>query len=411
MKHDLIIIGGGAAGLIAAITAKDLGIDVAIMEGTDRIGKKILTTGNGRCNITNINTSPRMYHSNNHSFYEPALKAFGYIDTENFFTSLGLPLVSLEDGKLYPMSLQASAVLDIFRLTLIEKAIPIYLSTKAKEVLPLKEGFKIYTCCDQVFEAKKIILSTGGVSAPKTGSDGSGYSIAKQLGHKLITPLPALVQLKLSFKNLKALAGIKFQGTAEVFANGNSLRKEVGEILFTDYGISGPPILQLSRTAAYALKLKNKVIIKIDLMNTFSSESLVDFFENHWATFSYRSVHDSLIGILNKKLIPILLKESGLVSIHKPCSDLEWEEKKNILTLLKEWEFEITATNSFNDAQITAGGIDSAFIIPETLESKLIPNLYFAGEIIDVDGDCGGFNLQWAWSSGYVAAKNVAVSK
>ena len=409
MKHDLIIIGGGAAGLIAAITAKDMGTDVAIVEGTDRIGKKILTTGNGRCNITNMNTSPEMYHSNNHSFYEPALEAFGYMATERFFNSLGLPLVSLEEGKLYPMCLQASAVLDIFRLALEEKAIPIYLNTKVKEILTSKKGFKIYTSCDQVFECEKIILSTGGVCAPKTGSDGSGYSIVRQLGHKIIPPIPALVQLKLSYKNLKALAGVKFQGTAQVFADGSLLRKEVGEILFTDYGISGPPILQLSRTAAYALKTKNKVLLKIDLMNTFSIEALIDFFENHWATFSYRSVYDSLIGILNKKLIPILLKEAGIISIHKPCSDLEWEEKKNILKLLKEWEFEITATNSFNDAQITAGGIDAVDINKETLESKLIPNLYFAGEIIDVDGDCGGFNLQWAWSSGYVAAKNAAL--
>ena len=409
MKHDLIIIGGGAAGLIAAITAKDLGLDVAIVEGTDRIGKKILTTGNGRCNITNINTSPAMYHSDSSSFYEPVLAAFGYKATEDFFNSLGLPLVILEEGKIYPMSLQASSVLDIFRLAIEEKAIPIYLNTKVKEIVSSKKSFRIYASCDQIFESEKIILSTGGISAPKTGSDGSGYSIARQLGHKIITPLPALVQLKLSYSSLRALSGIKFQGTAEIFADGISLRKEVGEILFTDYGISGPPILQLSRTAGCALKTKNKVLIKIDLMGNLSKKALIDFFENHWATFSYRSVHDSLIGILNKKLIPILLKEAGLISIHKPCSDLGWEEKKNLFKLLKEWEFEVTATNSFNDAQVTAGGIDTFDINKETLESKLIPNLYFAGEIIDVDGDCGGFNLQWAWSSGYVAAKSAAL--
>jgi len=409
MKHDLIVIGGGAAGLIAAITAKDMGMDVAIIEGTDRIGKKILTTGNGRCNITNANTSPLMYHSNNPSFYEPALAVFGYTDTENFFNSLGLPLVGLEEGKLFPMSLQASSVLDILRLALEEKEIPVYLNTKVKEIVSTQNYFKIHTNSDQVFESRKIILSTGGSSAPKTGSDGSGYSIAKHLGHKIITPVPALVQLKLSYKSLKALAGVKFNGTAEILTKEGLLRKQSGEILFTDYGISGPPILQLSRTAAYALKTKNKVLLKIDLMNTFSKEALIDFFENHWATFSYRSVQDSLIGILNKKLIPILLKDAGVIFIHKPCSDLDWMEKKNILKILKEWEFEVTATNSFNDSQVTAGGIDSIDIDKETLESKLVHNLYFAGEIIDVDGDCGGFNLQWAWSSGYVAAINAAL--
>ncbi len=406
MKHDLLIIGGGAAGIVAAITARELGLDVAILEGNDRIGKKILSTGNGRCNITNINTSLETYHCEQPNFYEPVLSAFDSNATQDFFMSLGLPLMCLDEGKMYPMSLQASSVIDIFRLTLEEKNIPVYLNTKIKKINLIKSCFELYANSEQIFECNKLILATGGISAPKTGSDGSGYTLAKHLGHKIITPLPALVQLKLSYTNIKALAGVKFDGSVSIYSDSKKIREENGEILFTDYGISGPPILQLSRIASKSLESKKCVTIKLDLLPNISKENLLDFFENHWATFSFRSLNDSFIGILNKKLIPILLKEGGISSIHKPCSDLEWKEKLAILKLLKEWEFQVTGTNSFSDSQVTAGGIDTKEINPNTLESKIVPNLYFAGEIIDVDADCGGFNLQWAWSSGYIAAKN-----
>jgi predicted Rossmann fold flavoprotein len=419
LKHRLLIIGGGAAGLTAAIAAKDMGIDAAIIEANDRIGKKILTTGNGRCNITNEfidkmieshpnSVLPMRFHSDNLDFFIPVLKKFNVKDTINFFLMLGLPLTTLEDGKMYPLSLQASSVLDIFRLSLEEKGVPLYSGHKVTDIMPLKSGFKIYTKTsegEEVFECNKIIFCTGGKSAPATGSDGSGYGILKKLGHSIIPTIPAIVQLKLDYKNLKALSGIKFDGYAEVLANNKVLRREFGEVLFTDYGISGPPILQLSRTASYNLSKKSEVKIKIDMLPNYSLEDLENFLETHWSLFGHRSVADSFIGIINKKLIPILLKEAGLSDIHKPCWELDWKEKKSIYTLLKAWEFKVTDTNSFSNAQVTAGGIDTREVDQETLQSKLIPGLYFAGEVLDVDGDCGGFNLQWAWSSGYVAAQ------
>lgn len=404
MKHDLMIIGGGAAGLIAAITAKDRGIDVAILERNDRLGKKILSTGNGRCNITNENISMKAYHSENSNFSYNILKSFDYNATKDFFMSIGLPLLNLENGKVFPMSLQASSVLDIFRIAINEKNIPVYLNSKITEIIDSNKKFLLIDSLGNRFESKCLILATGGMSAPQTGSDGSGYILAKKLGHKILTPLPALVQLKLSYKNLKALSGVKFDGSASIFIDGKNMRNETGEILFTDYGISGPAILQLSRIASSSLIKGNEVFIKIDLIPNFSNEYLENFLENHWATFFYRSTHDSLIGIIHKKLIPILLKDAGIESIHKPCSDLDWKEKKNILQRLKNWQFEVIGTNSFKDAQITAGGVDTNNINANTLESKILPNLYFAGEIIDVDGDCGGYNLQWAWSSGFQSA-------
>lgn len=270
MKHKILIIGAGASGLTAAITARDLGADVALIEGTDRVGKKILTTGNGRCNITNRNIDSIIksyekskesdhpypfvpYHSSNGDFFMNVLKSFSVEDTIAFFSMLGLPLTTLDEGKMYPLSLQASSVLDILRMALEERSIPVYANCKVTEIKPVKSGFKVTAKTSEgisIFECQKLILCTGGKAAPSTGSDGSGYSLAKALGHSIISAYPALVQLKLDYKNLKALSGIKFDGFAEIIVNGKALRKEFGEILFTDYGISGPPILQLSRFAS-----------------------------------------------------------------------------------------------------------------------------------------------------------------
>jgi len=410
LTHELIIIGAGASGLMAAITAKDLDMDVAILEGTDRVGRKILTTGNGRCNITNEHIETARYHSNNNGFYSSVLESFSTKDTISFFESLGLPLVTLDEGKMYPMSLQASSVIDLLRLALEEKNIPVYLNAKVKEIMETKQGFKILSSGGEVYECSSLIMTTGGKSAPSTGSDGSGYNLAKNLGHSIITPMPALVQLKLLHKSLKALSGIKFNGIAEIFVSGVPLKKEFGEILFTDYGISGPPILNLSRIAALGLSLKKEVIIKVDMFYSKSEDELINYLETHWALLGHRSLVDSFIGIINKKLIPTLLKEAGITDIHKPCDSLDWSEKISIFKLLKCLEFKVIDTNSFNNSQVTAGGINTLELNPHTLESKLIKNLFFAGELIDVDGDCGGFNLQWAWSSGYVAAKNAKVN-
>jgi predicted Rossmann fold flavoprotein len=307
LKHELLIIGAGAAGIMAAITAKDLGVDVAILEANDRIAKKILATGNGRCNITNSYTSADRYHSDNSDFFIQVLNFFDVNSTKNFFSGLGLNFIQLEEGKLYPMSLQSSSVLDILRLTLDEKSIPIYTNTKVKDILVIKNSFKLTTNSDDIYICDKLILATGGSSAPKTGSDGNGFVLAKRLGHNVIPPIPALVQLKLDYKGLKALSGVKFDGMVSVYSENKCLRKELGEILFTDYGISGPPILQVSRIASYELSKHKNVTIHLDLFPSMKESDLVEFLENHFGTFSYRSVHDSLIGIINKKLIPILL--------------------------------------------------------------------------------------------------------
>ncbi len=304
MYHKIIILGGGASGITASIISKDMGSDVAILEGNDRIGKKILTTGNGRCNISNENLSSCRYFGNNGVFHKSILSQFNLQDTKNFFNSLGLPLITLNDGKIYPMSLQASSVLDILRLALEDREIPIYFNSKVKDIKKSNKGFNIITD-NEVFQCEKLIMASGGMSAPNTGSDGSGFKLSKNLGHNIIDPVPGLVQLKLDFPYLKALSGIKFDGNVKLIKNKEELREEFGEVLFTDYGISGPPILQLSSIASRLLKNNEQIYLKIDMLPNMSKEDLIDLLENHWGTFYYRSIYASFIGIINKKLIPL----------------------------------------------------------------------------------------------------------
>lgn len=422
--HELFIIGAGAAGLMAAVTARDQGIDTAIIESNDRIGKKILTTGNGRCNITNESTATGMdeavalshkYHSNQAGFPLHVLQQFGVRQTIDFFSSLGLPLISLEDGRMYPMSLQAASVPGVFRLALEDRNVPVYFKNKVLDITTSTEHPRFTIKCETetgeqvVYTSEYLFLCTGGLTAPKTGTDGSGYTLAERLGHTLINPVPGIVQLKLDYPHLKELSGIKFEGQAHIIVNGEVIRSEYGEILFTAYGISGPPILQLSRKAAYNLGRGESVTLSVDLMPDRTEEEVIDFLETHWAIFGHRTVADSLIGIINKKLIPVLLMEAEIdPDLHLLCQDLSWKAKKILYRIMKRWEFIVTDTNSFTNAQTTAGGIDTTELIEGTLESKLVPGLYLAGEVMDVDGDCGGYNLQWAWSSGYAAAMALA---
>lgn len=409
--HDLIIIGGGASGLMAAIIAKDFGMDVAIIEGNDRIAKKILATGNGRCNITNntISSPFTTFHSENTNFFLETLNSFTIEDTKSLFLSLGLPLTQLENGKMYPRSLQASSVIDIFRMALDDKQIPLYTNCKVTSV-DKKKNFTLYTNNAEYekFSCNKLILSCGGKAASKTGSDGSGYKLSKSFGHSIIEPLPGIVQLKLDYPYLKALSGIKFDGSVTILVDDKAIRTERGEILFTDYGISGPPIMQLSYYASKALYNGSKVTLRVDMFPNESNEDIENFFATHFSIFNYREISSSLIGVINKKLIPPILKDVGIKDIHLPCGNIDWKYINRLIDKFKKWDFNCIGTNGFPNAQVTVGGVDTSEVNSTTLESKLVRNLYFCGEILDVHGDCGGFNLQWAWSSGYVAGKSAS---
>jgi predicted Rossmann fold flavoprotein len=406
LYHDLIIVGGGSCGIVSAIKAKDLGIDAAIIDGSDRIGKKLLITGNGRCNLTNENLSLSRFHSDNTDFFKDIINTYDLEYTLNFFKSIGIYTSTLDSGKIYPLSLQSSSVIDILRMNLSERNIPNYINERVLNIIKTKEGFFEVITSSTTFTCKKVLLCTGGKSYTKTGSDGSGYKLAKNLGHSLIKSIPGIVQLKLNYDRLKAISGVKFESSCNIEVNGKIQRQESGEILFTDYGISGPPILQLSRIASKGILNKSSVYIHVNLLNS-DYDHILDFFETHFAVFPYRNISDNLIGIINKKLIPIILKESGITDIHMPTYSIEYVYRYRLYKLLHDWKLEVIDTNSFENAQVTIGGVDTTEVNHITLESKLTPGLYFGGEILDVDGDCGGFNLQWCWSSSSAAINGI----
>ncbi len=396
------VIGGGASGLMAAIAAARNGAEVTIYEKLNRVGKKILATGNGRCNYTNMNMSIDRYHGKNIKLAENVLNFFDLNKTLNFFEDLGINPYVGELGKVYPSSLQASSVLDVLRYEaerLKVKEITDF------EVIELRKSKGVFSIIgkDNAYEAEKVILASGGKASPQLGSDGKGYELARSLGHRIIEPFPALVQLKLKGQYFKRITGIRFDGVVKGFTDKKVIREDEGEILFTEYGISGPPILQISRNVIEELNKGHKVFVSVDMFPQFSKVDLYDLLSLRFNKIGYKSMEDGMVGFINKKLITVVLMEAGFEDLNKKCGKLNKKEIYKIIDILKEWKFEVTGHNTWQQAQSTAGGVDMSEVNPKTLESAKVKGLYLTGEILDVDGDCGGFNLQWAWSSGYTA--------
>lgn len=404
--QKVLVIGGGAAGMMAAISAKKHGADVTILERNNRVGKKILATGNGRCNYTNINLSINNYHGKNSKFPYSCLSQFNVYDTIDFFEGLGITPFIEENGKVFPMSLQSSSVLDVLRFEL--ECLGIEVFTEAFVIDIYKDDKFIVTLEDgRKFNGDSIILATGGKAAPNTGSDGNGYRLAEKFGHTIEYTFPGLVQLKLEGNFFKQVEGVKIIGIAELYEGERFIRRDEGDILFTNYGISGPPILQISRTANQLLNEGKKPQIKISIIKDRNKEELEDYLQYRFSFMKKKTIEIGLIGLINKRLIIPILKEIG-VDRNKYIAHISKEEIKRISKILTDLRFNVIGSKSWDNAQVTAGGVKTGEINNSTMESKLVKGLYFAGEIVDVDGDCGGFNLQWAWSSGYVAGKNSA---
>ena len=390
--YDTAIIGGGAAGLAAAIFAARRGKHVLLCERLPRVGKKILSTGNGRCNISNVNIRPENYHGKEASFASYALSAFSREDTEAFFASLGLPLTEGENGKLYPASLQAGSVLDLMRLELsrlgIAETVDCFITSLKK-----KDGvFRLTSEDGRKFSSKTVILATGGRAAPSMGTDGAGYGLAEHFGHTLIKPFPSLVQIKVE-KPMRALKGVKHRGAASIFIDSKKMREVEGEILFTDYGISGPPIFNLSRFAAEGTACGKAVRVTLNLFPTLSEAELWEMLRARRAALPHLTGESFLYGLLPKLLGREVLKIA--------------RDDREAAHLLHALPFSVTGVMPWAAAQVTAGGIATKDVNDKTMESRLVPGLYFCGEILDIDGDCGGFNLQWAWSSAFVATQGV----
>ena len=406
-SSNVIVIGGGAAGIMAAISAHRAGADVTILERNPRIGKKILATGNGRCNFTNINADVNYYHGNNPEFVSVALSNFTVKDTIRFFEDLGIEHKVEEMGKVFPMSDQASSFLDVFLYELNQRGINVICDSKVTGVSKKNDKFIISTE-EGKYTADKVIIATGGKAMPSTGSDGNGYDLAKALGHRIVDIFPALVQIMLEGSFFKRIAGVKILGTAEIIHQNKSLVKDKGDILFANYGVSGPPILQISRKAGELLKEGKEVYIKIIVLD-MPYERVKSIIKRRFSNSLHKPVDFSLIGLINKRLIPVILLEAGIDDIKKSVANLSDKEIENIINILTNWRIKIRGTKNWPSAQVTAGGVDTNEINLNTMESKLVKGLFFAGEIVDIDGQCGGFNLQWAWSSGYIAGKNAVL--
>ena len=406
MSNRIVVVGGGASGMMAAIVAQSRGSDVTILERNERVGKKLLATGNGRCNYTNENIDLNFFHGEDKEFIKSVLGKFTNKDAIEFFESRGIVPAIEDNGKVFPLSFQSSSMLDILRYEM--KKLGVVEETGCYVVkITRDESFNIYTKDGRTFKAEKVILATGGMAMPVSGSDGNGYSLAQTFKHKKNEPTPALVQLKLVGDKWKQINGVKFIGRASLKINNKYIAEDIGDILFTDYGVSGPPILQLSREAIRAKKEGKNVKIGISILYNSSKEDIYNYLLERFKNMPEKTLEESLIGMLNKRLILPIIKELKLDK-DKLSSYISENEISLLAEILTNWEFELSGDKGWGNAQTTAGGISLKDINPETMESKIVKGLFFCGEVLDVDGDCGGYNLQWAWSSGFVAGSSAA---
>ena len=400
MKNTVAVIGGGAAGMMAAIWAARSGAEVTILEKNDRIGKKILATGNGKCNFANRQIAQTCYYGSGSERVMKLIQQFGVEDSCAFFEGLGMRIKD-RNGYLYPASEQASTVLDMLRLEL--ERLRVRICTQQR-VTGIKRKVNLIIVETSVKDRKKydcVILTCGGMAAPKTGSDGDGFRLARGLGHTLSTPVPGLTGLKCEGDFWKSVAGVRAEACIQIESNGEKIAFSSGELQITDYGISGIPTFQISREAAYALRRREKVTARINFMSSYRDSEYDDFWKERWDRQSGQSMEEFTTGILNKKLNLLFLRLSGISQIQK-AAEIPDRQRRKLEKLYHNFEVHIKDTNSFEQAQVTAGGIVFSQV-DETLQSVLVPGVYFAGELMDIDGLCGGYNLQWAFTSGKIA--------
>lgn len=403
----IAVVGGGASGMMAAIAAARKGAAVTLYEQNDRVGKKLLATGNGKCNFSNRRLSSDCYYGKDIKSVQAVLRRFDTQAAISFFEGAGM-LVKEKNGGLYPVSEQASTVLDILRAQLMANGVTVLTQKRVKGLLQDRKtgGFFVETEDGKgVFD--RVILACGSKAAPRTGSDGSGYLLAQSMGHTLVPVVPALVQLKCSENYLKAVSGVRQEAEVSLFAAGKCAGRERGELQLTDYGVSGIVIFQLSRIASYGLLQKKEIMVYIDFLPDMPQENYRQFTEGRKrAMQNAKTVEEFFTGMLNKKLMLLFIRLAGLKGQEAYC-DAPKEKIDKVFALVKRFPLTVSGCNSFENAQVCAGGVPFREV-SENLESLSAKGLYLAGELLDVDGKCGGYNLQWAWASGYIAGDSAA---
>lgn len=389
------IIGGGAAGLVCAIKSKNNDNEVIILERNPECGKKILATGNGRCNYWNNNQDLLHYESSTPNQISGLINEKTEKYVQDFFDEIGI-IPKIKNGYYYPNSNQSLTIRNVLIEEALDKKVKIKNNYLVKNIQLKHNKFLINN--ELLFD--KIVLSTGSFAAPKTGSTGIGYDFLKQFNHHLRKPLPALVPLiTKNYLFLKKWQGIRTDAKVTLIENGNILKEEVGEIQLTNYGISGICIFNLSNKVARGLAEKKEEIIKIDFLPTIDNQKLDKILNKN------KSIKRILDCLLNAKLVEIILEEANLKQ--ELWSSLEYNKKKKLIELLKSFKVDVVATKTFEEAQVTSGGVYLEEINLDTMESKIIPNLYIIGELLDLTGDCGGYNLGIAWRSGIVAGMTI----
>lgn len=403
-KRDVIVIGAGASGMMAAISACRKGADVLVLEKMNNPGKKILATGNGRCNMTNMDAENHCYF-HNQAFAKEVILRFNVEKTLEFFTSIGLLHKIEGGGRVYPYSEQAKALLDVLEMEMKRLGIQVLCNCTVSKIIREKAEFLLLTEDNKEFHSRNVILATGGQSGDKYGSSGDGYRLAQDLGHTINNPRPSLVQVFHNKSFGKQIKGVRSKGRVYLMVDKQIVAKEEGEIQFTEKGLSGICVFNLSR---YMLEDEARNAIVIDFFPDYTYEELKTLLLNRLETAYDKTIEEFMVGIIHKKLIPVILKFAPIKDSTLKTYYLNEKDILNIVGILKGWEILVEQKGPFESSQVTSGGIMTDEINAETCESKIIKGLFFAGEVMDIDGLCGGFNLQWAWSSGNLAGGSYA---
>ena len=391
------IIGGGAAGMAAALAAAEYEtVSVILMERQARLGRKLSATGNGRCNLTNLHASEGGFNGDDPHFHEYALKQFPPEETLQWFSELGLYTVAEPSGKVYPYSDQANSVVDVLRFSLEKPNIEVLTDFEVMKVKKTGDRFCV-TAKDRTLEFDRLIVACGGLAGTKLGGSMAGYKLLRSLGHKCTKLRPALVQVKTSWPGISALKGVRANCRASIYHNGKRQRQSDGEVQFTEFGLSGPVIYEISRDACQGA---GEWECTLDFLPDISTGKLRELLTQR--RYTQLTAEDLFTGILHNRLGRVLVKEAEIRGI-TPISALTDSQLEDILSLTKGFTVSLTEPLGMDAAQVTAGGIETHEFDPQTMESRLVSGLYACGEVLDVDGDCGGYNLQWAWSSGRLA--------
>ncbi len=406
-KMKIAVIGAGASGMMAAISAAKYGAEVTLFEKNERVGKKILATGNGKCNLGNLAFSTDHYYCEDKEKLHKIFRVFSVWDVMTFFENIGL-MVKSKNNYLYPYSEQASAVLDVLRMELKRAKIEVVTEVEITDAVYRKEEelFELKDASDRGYQFKKLIIACGSGASLKKGEGMRGYELAQRFGHKISPVVPGLVQLESNDSFIKALSGVRCQAGIRLLVDGSEAASENGELQFTQYGVSGIPIFQVSRIASYAIREGKKVEVVIDFFPEQDEKTFTYMNRLRYESLMDKKLEDFLTGTLHKKINAVMLKQAGL----KPsmtAEDAGWQKVLALMEQYRAFVVHICGDHSIENAQVCAGGVMLSQISTE-MESEVVKGLYFAGEVVDVDGECGGYNLQWAWTSGYIAGRNAA---